>query len=163
MNSLIFTNNEKNYLVEFQSINGYESFIKKKNQIYNLLLKQISVAIIGIIISLYSKFFGFIVLFNFICFIIYRFYFIQIIETFIDYCKSIVKFEDFVKSLYKIPQIDKELLDKEIDDLIKLYSIYYPNENLDSGLKKFLLMKKKSFVNYFEEYEQIFKNKVFYY
>ena len=36
MNSLIFTNNEKNYLVEFQSINGYESFIKKKNQISNV-------------------------------------------------------------------------------------------------------------------------------
>ena len=161
MNTLLFINHDKNYLEELQNINGHESYKNKKKEIHKLFLYQLSLLIVAIVISIYNKFICFMLFFNFICFSTYFYYFIQIIETFIEYCRIIVKFEDLIKTIYKIPLINKETIERELNNLITIYSKYYTNnENINDVYKQFLSLKKLSFISYFEEYNNIFKNRV---
>jgi hypothetical protein len=143
-----------NFIKELRKENGYNLFILLKADIqrttrHSVLLGLLLIFMCVILPITHVSWVIILLLLN----AYYNYIRIKAIEDFIKLCKSIVNFEDYCKVLLKLPNIDKQMLYQELQNLTS--SFIYTQHN-KSEWDTWLSNKLELFNTLFKQYEGVF-------
>ena len=161
MYKVLYISSGRNFLKELQNEGGYDIYQDEKKRLGKLFKMHMVLLFVSLLICLFrfGIYFWFFILGNFLNFCYFRIKFEEAVDVFIQYCKMINKFEDYVKVYLKLPDRD---ITNELEEINSLYGKKFQHNEIKekSTFQTFLILKKKSFEYYMNEYERNFLNQV---